>query len=140
MAIVNRKLYVDLNAEDPSTALRYSVDNNSVRPVPPFIVGDTYLIEIIPLTNGSIDSIAATANQYTINAGIGDINGLYAYADNFVPSASYGWTGSMTLDNIALVNLLDGQAENEAVFAISIFQTTNPFHCGSSKLLAPQII
>jgi hypothetical protein len=126
MATIHQTLYIDLNAEDVASSLRYELNNGNQKPMSTLVLGDTVNLDVVPLEGGIISSLADNAGDYTVKVGIGDINGTYAYVDTFYASASYGWTGSLRLNNVALANFLDGYKEREASFVVAVYESATP--------------
>jgi hypothetical protein len=94
---------------------------------PTIVAGDTLHLVIVPVTNGAT-SVSAGDGEYSCSVAIGDLGEVppYVFSTDFLPSASYGWTGSFNTDTASLLTPLGTIDEIATYFEVQLVKVVEP--------------
>jgi hypothetical protein len=129
-------LYINLDAQNPSTALVKTPSVTAPVGFPTVVSGDTLHLVIVPVTNGAI-STAAGDGEYSCSVAIGDLGEVppYVFSTDFLPSASYGWTGSLNTNTASLLTPLGTTDEIKTFFEVQLVKVVEPDSGSVSTIL-----
>jgi len=129
-------LYINLDGNSPATALVKTPSVTSPVAFPTIVAGDTLHLVIIPVTNGAVSPFAGSGS-YSCSVAIGDLGETppYVCSAEFLPSASYGWTGSVSTNTGSLLTPLGTTDEIRTYFEVQLVKVVEPDEGDVSTIL-----
>jgi hypothetical protein len=129
-------LFINLDGNSPTTALVKSPTTTSPVAFPSIVAGDTLHLVIIPVTNGATSSFAGSG-EYSCSVALGGLGEVppYVFSADFLPSASYGWTGSLNTDTGSLLTPLGTTDELKTFFEVQLVKVVEPNEGDVSTIL-----
>jgi hypothetical protein len=110
-------LYVDTD-KNPRNSLVRSISNSTPKQIDPFVYGDTINTNVIFITNNVIDETVSNADT-EVTTQIGDYGqSILCNGNNYLFSASYGFTGSIGVNTTELSQSLGTSKFINTVFAV----------------------
>jgi hypothetical protein len=129
-------LYINLDGNSPTTALVKSPTTTSPVAFPTIVAGDTLHFVVVPVTNAATSSFAGSGD-YSCSVALGDLGEEppYVYSAEFLPSASYGWTGSLDTNTGSLLTPLGTKDEIRTYFEVQLVKVVEPNEGAVSTIL-----
>jgi hypothetical protein len=141
--IKSQTLYINIDSQNPQTALVRSTTNTSPSTLGSWIAGDTqrFIVYLLDST-GTSSSLSGDPNILVKCAvgGLGEIP--YATSSNFKASGSNAWTGSINLDTGSLTAAIGTTDTVNTFFEVELVVTGSTFDSGShyTVLQAPVVL